>query len=237
MTRIVRRILAFAILIGVTSGYADDSQNLTQADPIVWGEVVNGLQLGISPPVGTNGIPDTVFDGDSLRARVFCRNVGDSPVRLLASVHTCLLGKGGNNALLVSEVELTPKDGGQAISVTYQGWNHLSLLDKRRSDKEQPQETLNKSFGGKTDIQLKPEDAKRMTTVLAPGESGPMAQVSFTPGKKPRSWWYLKDDSATVPVGVYHITAVLKVDHELSEWKGVVKSGALEVEFRPEGKQ
>ena len=158
-------------------------------------------------------------------------------MRLVASVHTCLLGKGGNNALLASELTLTPKDGGQAISVTYQGWNHLSLLDKRQSKDTRPQETLNDSLGGKTDIQLSEEDAKRMTTVLAPGETGRVTDIYFEPWKKPRSWWWLKRDTDTVTAGTYRVTATFKVDQELSAWKGEVTSPALEVEIGQPSRQ
>lgn len=200
-------------------------------EKIHWGTPVNGLQLGIAPPVTENGDPEPIFDGNALRVRVFCRNAGDVPVRLLASVHLCLLGEGGRNALLASELVLTPKDGGQSISITYQGWNHLSLLDKRRPKGQQPQETLNASFGGTADIQLSEEDAKRMTTVLAPGETGPATNIHFEPWKKPRSWWWFKRDTDTVTAGTYRVTATFKVDQELSEWNGEVTSQALEVEI------
>ncbi|MEI8122649.1 MAG: hypothetical protein WCI20_11390 [bacterium] len=205
--------------------------NGADLETIRWGTPVNGLQLGIAPPVSKNGVPEAIFDGHALRVRVFCRNAGAVPVRLLASVHTCLLGEGGNNALLASELTLTPKDGGKTISVAYQGWNHLSLLDKRRPKDKQPQATLNDSLGGKTDIQLSEEDAKRMTTVLAPGETGPVTGIYFEPWKKPRSWWWFKRDTDTVTAGTYRVTATFKVDQELSEWKGEVTSPALEVEI------
>jgi len=208
------------------------------AETIRWGTPVNGLQLGIAPPVSKNGDTEVLFDGNALRVRVFCRNAGDAPVRLLASVHTCLLGEGGNNALLASELTLAPKDGGKTISVTYQGWNHLSLLDKRRSKGKGPQETLNDSLGGKADIQLSEEDAKRMTTVLAPGETGRETDIHFEPWKKPWSWWWLKCHTDTVTAGTYRVTATFKVDQELSEWKGEVASPALEVEIgQPAGSQ
>jgi hypothetical protein len=88
------------------------------SETIRWGTPVNGLQLGIAPPVNKEGDPEATFDGNALRARVFCRNAGEASVRLLASVHTCLLGGGGNNALLASEVTLAPKDGGKAMIQT-----------------------------------------------------------------------------------------------------------------------
>ncbi len=225
-SRLMSVVVVFAI---VAATYAEDKQGSTNESPVVWGDVVNGLQLGIAPPVGTNGIAEAIFDGVNLRARVFCRNTSEVPVRLLASVHTCLLG--GDNPLFASGVALTPKNGGNSITVTYQGWNHLALLDTRRKKGEQPQNTLNESFGGKTDIKLSEGDAKRMTTVLAPGATGEVVYVAFAPNKKPRSWWWLKNEADTLASGAYSVTAFFTVDQEQSEWKGTLKSGGLEVEI------
>lgn len=222
--------------VGLVAHAAPGSAS-SEANTIVWGQVTNGLQLGIAPPRGTKGTPEAMFDGTTLRVRVFCRNSADTPVRLLASVHTCLLGDGGKNALLASELTLVPKGGGKALSVTYQGWNHLTLLDKRRPKGQQPQETLDKSFGGKADTQLSEEDAKRMTTVLAPGETGPVADINFAPWEKPRSWWWFKNDTDTVTAGAYQVTAILRVDHKLSDWKGEIRSGSIEVSIRPKENQ
>ena len=230
------------VLIGIICGihslcvaFADDAKPPRDVRPIAWGDIVNGLQLGIAPPVGTNGVIQPLFDGESVQADVFCRNAGDTAVRVLASVHTCLLGKGGNNALLASGIMLAPEDGGKPITVTYQGWNHLSLLDTRRKKGERPQKTLNSSFGGKTDIKLSEEDARRMTTVLEPGQTGSVVRVRFTPDKKPRSWWWLADESDTLPPGTYRVTAFFTADLEASEWKGTVESGSLELEVPPGG--
>jgi hypothetical protein len=224
------------LCVGLVAHAAPDSTS-SEASTVVWGQVTNGLQLGIAPPIGAKGTREAIFDGNTLRVRVFCRNAADTPVRLLASVHTCLLGEGGRNALLASELTLMPKGGGKALSVTYQGWNHLTLLDKRRPKGQQPQETLDKSFGGKTDIQLSEEDAKRMTTVLAPGETGTVAEINFAPWEKPRSWWWFKNDTDTVTAGAYQVTAVLRVDHKLSDWKGEIRSGCIEVHIRPKENQ
>ena len=160
--------------------------------------------------------------------QVSLRNTGKSPIRLLASVHTCLLGPGGSNALLASKLVLKPKAGGDPFIMTYEGWNHLSLLDKRRAKSEQPQQTLNGSFG-KTDVQLNPDDAKRMTTVLAPGEIR-TSHVGFTLGEN-QSSWQLKG-STFMPRGRYEMTAVLKVDQELSDWKGELTSEPVEINLR-----
>ena len=139
---------AIRLPIGIICGvhflcvaFADNATPPRDVRPIAWGEVVNGLQLGIAPPVGTNGVIQPLFDGESVQADVFCRNAGDTAVRVLASVHTCLLGQGGNNALLASGIMLAPEGGGKPVKVTYQGWNHLSLLDTRREKGKQPQDT------------------------------------------------------------------------------------------------
>ena len=191
------------------------------------GRPVNGLQLGLSPQDGTNATGQAVFDGKSVYLQVHLRNAGKSPVRLLASVHTCLLGEGGSNALLVSRLMLKPRAGGEPFAFVYRGWNHLSLLDKRRPKSEGPQQTLGRSFG-KTDIQLTPDDAKRMSTVLAPGETR-ITNVKFTPNDT-ASWWEL-EKPATLPPGIYGVTAVLTVGQELSEWKGELTSAPLAVKI------
>ena len=195
---------------------------------IAWGDTVKDLQLGLARQAETNAPAVTVSDGSSVLVQVSLRNTGKSPIRLLASVHTCLLGEGGSNALLVSRLVLKPKAGGDPFSMVYKAWNHLSLLDKRRPKSEQPQQTLNGSYG-KTDIQLNPDDAKRMTTVLASGETR-VAHVAFTLRKNESYSWQL-EKSKSVPPGTYEVTAVLKVDQELSEWKGELTSGPIEVTF------
>jgi hypothetical protein len=122
---------------------------------------------------------------------------------------------------------LEPKAGGDSFALVYKGWNHLSLLDKRRPKSEQPQQTLNRSCG-KTDIQLTPDDARRMSTVLAPGETR-ISHVQFTPNDT-ASWWQL-EKSAVLPAGIYEVTAVLTVEQELSEWQGELTSAPLEVKI------
>ena len=230
--------LATSILIflsAILTGSAEDNQNPAGTDTTLWGKVVNGLQLGISPTVGTNHTANAVFDGNTLNVNVHLRNVSTSPVRFIASVHTCLLG--GANPLLVSKLILKPDAGEEPLVVTYQGWNHLSLLDKRRAKSEQPQQTLNDSCGGKTDIQLSAEDAQNMTTVLAPGKTARAEPVAFVPGKDSGCWWQLEKKPNIVPAGKYRVTAVLVVDQELSEWKGELTSGTLEAEIRPQVKE
>jgi hypothetical protein len=99
-------------------------------------------------------------------------------------------------------------------------------LDKRRPKSEQPQQTLNGSFG-KMDIQLNPEDAKRMTTVLVPGEIR-VTPIAFTLSDSNSTSWRF-EGSTSVPAGTYVMTAVLQVDQELSDWKGELTSGPVEV--------
>jgi hypothetical protein len=214
------------LLCGVTATYSQDHRGDAPTTTIAWGDAVKGLQLGLAPQAGTNALAAPVSGGSNVLVQVSLRNTGKSPVRLLASVHTCLLGEGGANALLVSRLVLKPKPGGDPLTIAYKGWNHLSLLDKRRPKSEQPQQTLNDSFG-KTDIQLNPDDARRMTTVIAPGETR-VTEIAFTLRENKSSWWQL-ERSAFVPTGTYEMTAVLKVDQELSEWKGELTSGRVEI--------
>jgi acetyl esterase len=207
--------------------YSQSRSDVAAAETIAWGRHVGGLQLGLSPQDGGNTTDRAVSDGKSVYLQVVLRNVGKSPVRLLASTHTCLLGEGGANALLVSRLVLKPKAGGGPFVLVYKGWNHLCLLDKRRPKSEQPQQTLNRSCD-KTDIQLTPDDAKRMSTVLAPGETR-ISHVQFTPNDTASSWHLEK--SATLPTGIFEVTAVLTVGQELSEWKGELTSAPLEVKI------
>jgi hypothetical protein len=40
------------------------------------------------------------------------------------------------------------------------------------------------------------------------------------------------ENTAVLPAGVYAVTAVMKVDHPLSEWKGEIVSAHLEIEIK-----
>jgi hypothetical protein len=222
------------LLCGLTATYSQDRRGEVSTATIAWGDAVNGLQLGIASNAETKAFAASVFDASKVSVQVSLRNIGTSPVRLLASVHTCLLGEGGANALLVSKVVLKPKAGGDAFAIIYKGWNHLSLLDNRRPKSEQPQQTLNDSFG-RTDIQLDPDTARRMTTVIAPGETR-VTKIAFDLHDRKASWWQL-EGSTRVPTGTYEMKAVLKVDQELSEWKGELASGRVEIQlqhFKPD---
>lgn len=230
-------ISACVLLFGVTTAYSEDAKNGNDVDGIVWGEVVNGLQLEISPPVKLSetrelaGFDGPMFDGGTLHVTVHLRNVEKSPVRFLPSVWDCLaMGHGG--AIPVSKLTLTPEEGGKSLTVTYQGWNHLRLLDKRRPESESWQETLCKSVPGAEDIQLDAEKGKDRQIEVAAGDAVWPEWVKVSLGKESKTPWRLTEKSSTVPVGKYRVTAVLIVDQQVSEWKGTLTSGVLDVEMR-----
>jgi hypothetical protein len=225
------------LLFGVTSAYSEEAKSGNTVDRIVWGEVVNGLQLGISPPVKLGethefaGFDGPVSDGDAVHVTVHLRNVGKSHVRFLPSVWDCLaMGDGG--AIPVSELILTPEGVGKTLTVTYQGWNHLRLLDKRRPESESWQETLCRSAPGPEDIQLDANEGKDRQVELAAGDAVWPEWVKVSLGKESKTPWRLTERSNTVPVGKYRVTAVLTVDQQVSEWKGTLTSGSLDVEMR-----
>ena len=111
---------AFVLLFGVTSAYSEEAKDGNAVDRIVWGEVVNGLQLGISPPLKLSethefaGFDGPMFDGGTLHVTVHLRNAGESPVRLLPSVWDCL-AMGDDGAIPVSRLTLTPEEGGKSL--------------------------------------------------------------------------------------------------------------------------
>ena len=90
-----------------------------QSANIAWGDAVNGLQLGIFPDAGTNGLPATLFDGRTLHVSVQVRNTGKSPVRFLAPTYGCA-GLGSGGAIPVTKLILTPSEGGEPLSVAWQ---------------------------------------------------------------------------------------------------------------------
>lgn len=225
--RIAMASIAAALLVlAATATHAQDRSRDAETAKVAWGETVNGLQLGLAPPVATNALAPAVADRANVIVQVFLRNTSKSPIPLLASVHTCLLGEGGANGLLVSRLVLKPKAAGDPLIVAYQGWNHLSLLDQRRLKSEQPQQTLNRSFGN-ADVQLSPADASRMTTVLLPGETR-ATQIAFSLSQNNSTRWQL-DEATSAPPGTYEVTAVLTVAQELSKWKGELTSGPVEI--------
>lgn len=235
MKRFVIPISALLILPSVMVADAQEKGNRTDSDSIVWGKAVNGLQLGISPPFELREGKAELFDGTNLCINVHLRNVSQAPIRLLPSIYHCLaFGDGGAN--LVTHLILQPNNGGDSLTVSYQGWNHLLLLDKRRPKSESWQETLCKSDGGETEVQLDNEDADDFSVVLAASESR-WDYVTYTPGKDSKSVWRLTDESKSVQAGNYQVAAVLIIDQKRSDWKGKLTSGPLQVEIRPQDKK
>jgi hypothetical protein len=190
------------------------ASELRAAFRIIWGDVVNGLQLGISPPAGTNGVAAAVFDGKTLHINVQVRNTGKTPVRFLASTFGCAT-VGPHAAIPVTKLILTPSNGGEPLSITYQGVNHVS--DKR---------------------QLDAKDVEYYTTELAPGQALKYSYpVEFTPGEDRATSWQRTGESNLVPEGKYQLKAVFVVDRPGSKWKGELTSGSLEVDIRPSDKK
>ena len=184
------------------------------ADKFVWGGAVSGLQLGIAPIAGPDGVALALFDGTTLQVNVQVRNAGKSPLRFLAPTFGCgAIGPGG--AIPVTQLILTPSAGGEALSITYQGHNHLKDAD-----------------------QLDAGDLKYYTTVLAPGKalSYPYP-VRFTPGEERATSWQRTGKSNILPAGKYQMRAVFSVDTKVSPWNGEATSGAVEVEIPPSAKQ
>jgi len=177
-----------------------------------WGEAVKGLQMGVSSQAGTKGVPVVLFDGTTLRLDVHVRNAGKTPVRIIPNTFGCAaVGPGG--AIPVTKLILTPSKGGDPLSITYQGHNHVS--EKRPLDAD---------------------DVKYFTTVLAPGEAMSYP-VTYTPGEGRETSWQRTGGSNLVLEGKYQLKAGLVVDRKESEWKGEVTSGSLEVEIRSSDKK
>ena len=115
--------------------------------------------------------------------------------------------------------------------VTYQGWNHLRLLDKRRPESESWQETLCKSAPGGENLQLDAKEASDRQIELAVGDAVWPEWVRVSPAKESNTPWRLTEESSRIAPGKYRVTAVLIVDQEVSEWKGKLTSGTLDVEM------
>ena len=193
---------------------ADNARGPSDADGIVWGGVVNGLQLGISPKAGTNGVPEALFDGTALHINVHVRNTGKSPVRFLPNTFGCA-AMGPGAAIFVTKLILTPSKGGEPLSITYQGHNHVS--DQR---------------------QLDAGDVEYYTTALARGEALRFPYpVKYTPGEDRDTSWQRTGGSNFVPEGKYQLKAVFVVDRKESQWKGELTSGSLEVEVHSANKK
>ena len=189
----------------------------------LWGEPVQGLQLGI---VAEGGEQD---EAGPLCLRTVLRAVGDQPVEVIAPIYTCLLGEG--EPMMLSHLELTPQGegGGPAIPLVYRGWNHLSLRDTRREKGQQPQETLNRNLGP-VEIQLNAKDVALYQKTIKPGEDGWMETVTFGLGAgKPKSFWVLEKGQSCKP-GPYDLRAVFQTKCPQSPWQGTLTSAPLLVE-------
>jgi len=231
----LKKACALALLPLFLVAYGKDEKDQATVE-IHWGRAVDGLQLGIStpPPVGEHKL--AVYDGTNLCVSVHLRNVSQSPIRVLPSSYECLaMGVGG--AILATELIFQPAQGGDSLTATYRGWNHLLLLDKRRSESESWQETLCKSKGGETDVQLSKKDAEAFSIVLAPGEDDFYSYVCIAPQKDRNSPWRLSDETKHLQSDNYQVTAVWLVDQKLSGWKGKLVSGPLKVDMRRQDKK
>jgi hypothetical protein len=191
--------------------YGEDKEVPPAADRIVWGNEVNGLQLGISPNVGANGLPATLFDGGTLTVNVHVRNTGKTPVRFLPSTFSCA-AHGSYGGILVTKLLLTPSKEGEPLSITYQGTNHV-----------------------REDRKLSADDLEYFATELKPGQTV-NEQVRFTSGENRASSWQRTGASNLVPEGKYLLEAIFLVNRKESQWKGELKSGSASVEFHQKGK-
>ncbi|MEQ1883363.1 MAG: hypothetical protein ABL878_20615 [Burkholderiales bacterium] len=109
---------------------------------------------------------------------------------------------------------LISSKGGEPLSITYHGPNHVS--DQRR---------------------LGADDREYFATVIEPGQVLPPYPVEFTPGEDRETNWQRAGGSNRVPAGKYQLKANIVVDRKESEWKGDLTSGSLEVEFRASDKK
>jgi hypothetical protein len=107
---------ALLLLLALTATYSQDPGGNPEPAKIAWGDAVDGLQLGLAPQTVTIAIAPAVAERANALVEVSLRNTAKSPVRLLASVHTCLLGAGGTNALLASKLVLKPRRGAIPLS-------------------------------------------------------------------------------------------------------------------------
>jgi hypothetical protein len=190
-----------------------------QAEPvkdasIIWGDAANGLQMGISPRADAKGAPMALFDGKTLQFDVQLRSAGKTPVRIIPNTFGCA-AMGPHAAIPVTKFILTPSKGGEPISVTYQGLNHVS--DRKPLDAD---------------------DVKYYASVIESGQARHFSYpVNFAPGEGRETSWRRAGESNVVPEGKYQLKAVLGVDRKESEWKGEVASGSLEVDIRSSEKK
>ena len=225
------------LLLGRTYVHSEDARNESNTDGIAWGKVINGLQLGISPPVKLDesqkfdGFEEPIIERDTLQVTVRLRNAGTSDVRFLPTVWDCL-AMGDAGAIPVSKIILTPNSGGDSLTVTYEGMNHLeSLLDKRARESESSEETRGKNISEGKDLELIAKRANARQITLAAGDALWPEWVKVNPATENNTQWRLAKGSSRIPAGKYCVTAVLIVDQKVSEWRGKLTSGNLEIEI------
>ena len=225
------------LLLGGTYVRSEDAKNESKTDGIAWGKVINGLQLGISPPVKLDeshefdGFEEPVIERDTLQVTVHLRNAGTSDVRFLPTVWDCL-ALGDDGAIPVSKIILTPESGGDSLTIIYKGMNHLERLrDKRAREPDSSEETPSKNISGAKVLELtaKRENARQIK--LAAGDALWPEWVKVNPKTENNTQWRLAKGSNRIPPGKYCVTAVLIVDQKVSEWKGKLTSGNLDIEI------
>ena len=225
------------LLLGGTYVRSEDAKNESKTDGIAWGKVINGLQLGISPPVKLDeshefdGFEEPVIERDTLQVTVHLRNAGTSDVRFLPTVWDCL-ALGDDGAIPVSKIILTPESGGDSLTIIYKGMNHLERLrDKRAREPDSSEETPSKNISGAKVLELtaKRENARQIK--LAAGDALWPEWVKVNPKTENNTQWRLAKEPGRIPPGKYCVTAVLIVNQKVSEWKGRLMSGNLDIEI------
>jgi hypothetical protein len=228
------------LLSAVTVVHAKDTPNRSDDNGIVWGEVINGLQLGISPPVKMSetfeidGFEGPILEKGSLNVTIHLRNVGSSNKRFLPSVWDCL-AMGDAGAVLASKLTLTPEQGDDSLTVSYRGNNHLRLLEKsdRKSDRlsKAPRDNAKGASGFQVDLAM----GREHQIELAAGDTvwPEWVKISLNDDDK-NALWQLNEKSSELRPGKYRIQAALVIDQQASEWKGMLTSGSLDVEVPPQ---
>lgn len=227
MKQIATMIGTLALLCSAAAAGAEEKQK-TADDTIVWGKAV-GLQLGISPPMKAKWKQEAMYEGGNLHVEVYLRNTGKQPIRLLPSIHQCV-AVGPNAALYATRLHLLPAQGGRPLTVTYQGHNHLRLLDKRHSSARPTSERFEEHRVRTSDIELTAEQADYLMTELAPGKTSRATNVTFSLKPDSKLSWRLTGQHA-VPAETYHLVAVLVLDQKRSPWQGTLTSGPLDIKI------
>jgi len=232
-------VMSALVMLGLVAGArGEEKQAPPASDRVVWGQPVKGLQLGIELPAAEKKA-EASDNASGWTVHIHLRNVGETPARLLPTVHRCVaMGPGGAAAMLVSQFNMTPVDDRKVMMLTYEGANHLRLLDVRRDKSQSWQKAVANDTSDPTDIQLSDEDVAYMSLALKPGEHARVRAVTCSPSDdNPPCPWRVNGEPDIVPAGKYQLAAVLKIDHKQSAWKGTLKSGSVIVEMPDKPKQ